>query len=199
MDFKQIIMSRYAVKKFNGKGIDNKKIDEILEMIRMAPSSFNIQPWKIKIITDQKLKEKLKAVSWNQEQVTSCSHLLVFCADSDIIGRINKLEAQLKQVGMPQESLQAYIGMMRGAFKDMDESKRLSWAQRQTYLPLENALLGAKALGFDSCPMEGFDAVQYSRILGLPKNIVPTALCAIGYADDTPKPKLRFAKEEVFF
>ena len=199
MDFKQIIMSRYAAKKFNGRTVEDKKIDELLEIIRMAPSSFNIQPWKIKIITDQKLKEKLRKVSWNQEQVTGCSHLLVFCADKDIMGKINKLESQLKQAGMPQESLRAYVDMMRGAFKEMDESKRLSWAQRQTYLPLENALLGAKALGFDSCPMEGFDAVQYSKILGLPKNLVPTALCAIGYADDTPKPKLRFAKEEVFF
>jgi len=199
MEFKEIVMSRYAAKKFDGKPLDQKKVDELLEIIRMAPSSFNIQPWKVKIVTDQKLKEQLKAASWGQEQVSSCSHLLIFCANSDVMGNIDKLDAQAKAAGMPDDARKAYVDMMQGAFKDTDEAYRLAWAQRQLYLALENALLGAKALGFDSCPMEGFDAAQYSKILGLPKNIVPTALCPIGVAVDKPKPKTRLPKEDVFF
>jgi nitroreductase/dihydropteridine reductase len=199
MEFKEIVQSRYAAKKFDGKPLDQKKVDELLEIIRMAPSSFNIQPWKVKIVTDQKLKEQLKAVSWNQEQVTTCSHLLVFCANSDIMGNIAKLDKQMQAAKMPDDARKAYVDMMQGAFKDTDEAYRLAWAQRQLYLALENALLGAKALGFDSCPMEGFDAEQYSKILGLPKNIVPTALCPIGFAADKPKPKSRLSKEDIFF
>ncbi len=199
MEFKEIVQSRYAAKKFDGKPLDQKKVDELLEIIRMAPSSFNIQPWKVKIVTDQKLKEQLKAVSWNQEQVTTCSHLLVFCANSDIMGNIAKLDKQMQAAKMPDDARKAYVDMMQGAFKDTDEAYRLAWAQRQLYLALENALLGAKALGFDSCPMEGFDAEQYAKILGLPKNIVPTALCPIGFAADKPKPKSRLSKEDIFF
>ena len=59
-------------------------INQLFEMIRLTPSSANIQPWKIKIITDQKLKEKLFPYSAKQKQVTTCSHLLVFCADIEI-------------------------------------------------------------------------------------------------------------------
>ncbi len=199
MEFKEIVQSRYATKKFDGKLLDQKKVDELLEIIRLAPSSFNIQPWKVKIVTDQKLKEQLKAVSWNQEQVTTCSHLLVFCANSDIMGNIAKLDKQMQAAKMPDDARKAYVDMMQGAFKDTDEAYRLAWAQRQLYLALENALLGAKALGFDSCPMEGFDAEQYAKILGLPKNIVPTALCPIGFAADKPKPKSRLSKEDIFF
>ena len=199
MDFKHIVISRYATKKFDGKKVDQKKVDELLEIIRMAPSSFNIQPWKIKVITDQQLKEHLKTASWNQEQITSCSHLLVFCANTDIMGNIDKLEAQMKAVGMPAESLNAYVKMMRDAFADTSDEYRLAWAQRQLYLALENALLGATALGFDSCPMEGFDAEQYAALLKLPKHLVPSALCPIGFAADKPKPKTRFPKEDIFF
>ena len=199
MDFKTIVSSRYATKKFDGKLIDQKKIDELCELIRMAPSSFNIQPWKIKIVSDKKLKEQLFPLSYNQEQVTSCSHLFVFCANTDVFGNIDKLEAQLRLSGMSEDSLKSYVKMMRGAFTDSSEDFRLSWAQRQLYLALENALLGAKWLGFDSCPMEGFDPAGYAKVLNLPKNLVPTALCALGFAVDKSKLKVRFAKGDVFF
>ena len=199
MDFKNIVLSRYATKKFDGKRIDQKKIDELFEIIRHAPSSFNLQPWKIKVITDLELRKKLQEASWGQEQVISCSHLLVFCADSNIAGLINRLEALLKHSGMPEQSLKGYVQMMRDFESGLTEEQRLAWSQRQTYLALENALLGAKALGFDSCPMEGFEPEKYAGILGLAKNIVPTALCAVGFAADKPHPKVRFAKEDVFF
>lgn len=199
MDFKQLVMSRYATKKFDGKTIAQNKIEELFEMIRFAPSSFNIQPWKIQVVADKETKQKIQAISWNQEQVTTCSHLLVFCANTDVLGNIKKLETQMNKSGAPQESTNAYIKMMTDFANSLSESDKLSWAQRQAYLALENALLGAKALGFDSCPMEGFSPTDAAKILNLPKNLVPTVLCPIGYAADKPRPKARFLKEEIFF
>jgi nitroreductase / dihydropteridine reductase len=81
----------------------------------------------------------------------------------------------------------------------MSPDQQLSWAQRMMFLAVSNAINGAKSLGFDSCPMEGFNAAEYSKILNLPENLVPTALVTIGYAADTPRPKFRLPKEEVFF
>ena len=80
----------------------------------------------------------------------------------------------------------------------MNEEQKKSWAQKQTYIALGNALNGAKALGFDSCPMEGFNPEEYSKILALPKNIIPSVLCAIGYAADEPPTKIRFEIDEIF-
>lgn len=194
MEFKKIVMERYATKLFNGEKLPESKVNELLEMVRYAPSSFNIQPWVVKVITDQKIKEKLTPVSMNQKQVESCSHLLVFCANKDIAGNIDKLEKLMKKAGAST----GYIDIMRGFDKSLSEEQKLSWAQRQTYLALGNALNGAKALGFDSCPMEGFDPQAYAKILDLPKNLVPTALCPIGYAADKQKGKLRFPREEIF-
>ncbi len=194
--FYEIVKQRYAVKKFSGRRIPEERLNELLEMVRLAPSSFNLQPWKVKVIADDETKKKLLEASYGQEQITTCSHLLVFCADTDIMGLYHRLEAQTKGAGK-SDNHDTYFGMMKGFVENMKENEKLTWAQRQVYLCLGNALNGAKALGFDSCPMEGFNAAEYSKILALPANLVPTALCPIGYAADTAKHKLRFAKEEV--
>ena len=198
MNFENIVQDRYATKLFDGNKIPEEKVNKLLELIRHAASSFNIQPWKIIVIKDQKLKEKLQPATWNQQQIPTCSHLLVFCADTDVAGNIDRLEKLMIENGANKESIKGYIDMMRGFEKGLSNEQRLSWAQRQTFLALGNALNGAKSLGFDSCPMEGFNPAEYSKILNLPKNIVPTALCPVGYAKDKQKDKLRFAKKDVF-
>ena len=198
MDFEEIVQERYATKMFDERKIPESKVKKLLEMVRYAPSSFNIQPWTIKIVSDQATREKLAPVSWNQPQITSCSHLLVFCANKDIAGHIDKLEKLMIKSGSKPEDIKPYIDMMRNFEKNLNDEQKLSWAQRQTYLALGNALNGAKSLGFDSCPMEGFDPQAYSKILNLPSNSVPTALCPIGYASDSPKPKIRLESEDLF-
>jgi nitroreductase / dihydropteridine reductase len=198
MEFEKIVTERYATKLFDGKKIPEDKLNMLLEIVRNAASSFGIQPWKILVIRDQKLKEKLKPASMNQPQITSSSHLLVFCANTDLAGNIKKLEQLMLSNGAKAEDIKGYIDMMNGFEKGFNENQKLQWAQRQLYLALGNAINGAKSLGFDSCPMEGFDPKAYSQILKLPDNIVPTALCTIGYAADKPKGKLRFSKEDVF-
>jgi nitroreductase len=199
MEFMKIVMSRYATKKFDGKKISEKKIDELLEMVRFAPSALNLQPWKIKLVTDQKTKDLLKPAAFNQEQVTTCSHLLVFCADPDYDSLIKRLGALLKKSGVPAETQKMITGMAAGFASPMSPEQRLAWSQAQTYLALGNALNGAKALGFDSCPMGGFDPKEFSRILKIPSPLVPTMLCPVGYAADKPMQKVRFAKEDIVF
>ena len=194
MEFEKIVHERYATKLFDGRKLPESKVNKLLELVRYAASSFNIQPWVVKIITDQKLKERLTPASMNQKQIESCSHLLVFCANKDIAGNIDRLEKLMKKFDASTE----YIEIMRGFDRSLSDEQKLAWAQRQTYLALGNALNGAKALGFDSCPMEGFDSEAYAKILNLPSNLVPAALCPIGYAADKSNQKLRFPKEEIF-
>lgn len=192
-------MKRYAVKKFDGRKVPAELFGKLQEIIRFAASSYNIQPWKVKVVTDQKLKDELMAASWGQPQIGTCSHLLVFCADTGIEGLIDGLQEQLSRTDMPSESLEGYVKLMQDFASGLKGEARLSWSQRQCYLALGNAINGAKSLGLDSCPMEGFDAKAYSRILKLPENLVPTVICPVGYAADKPRQKMRFPKEVVFF
>lgn len=196
--FEMIVHERYATKLFDSRTLPEEKVRKLFDIIRHAPSSFNIQPWKIMVIKEKSVKEKLLAASWNQPQITSNSHLLVFCADTNIKEHIDKLEQLMVKNGARPEKIKGSIQMMRDFEKNLTPEQKLSWAQRQTYLALGNAVNGAKSLSFDSCPMEGFAPEEYSKILNLPPNIVPTALCTIGYAADKPRQKVRFAAEDIF-
>jgi len=199
MEFADCVMQRYATKKFDGKKIPENKVNELLDLVRFAPSALNLQPWKIKIVTDQKIKEELKEVSNDQEQVTTCSHLLVFCADSDYDTLIKRLGALLGKNHVPDDVAKKITGMAAMFAKSMTKEQQAAWSQAQTYLALGNALNGAKALGFDSCPMGGFDPAGYTRILKIPKHLTPVMLCPIGYAADAQGPKVRYGREEIVF
>jgi nitroreductase len=199
MQFKDIVMQRYAVKKFDGKKVSEDLISELLELVRFAPSAINLQPWKIHIVTDQKVKEQLLPASYNQQQVTTCSHLLVFCADTDYDDLIRRLGILMQKEGVSPEMRKMVLDMARQFTAGMSTDQKRAWSQAQTYLALGNALNGAKSLGFDSCPMGGFDPAEYSRILKIPPHLVPVMLCPVGYAADKPMPKIRFPREEITF
>lgn len=199
MQFEECVMRRYATKKFDGRTIPEEKVNALLELVRFAPSALNIQPWKIKVITDKKVKETLRPVSFNQEQITTCSHLLVFCADADYSGMIKRLGALMTKNQLPKEVVDMVTGMASMFAENMTKEQQAAWSQAQTYLALGNALNGAKSLGFDSCPMGGFDPKEYSRILKIPANLTPVMLCPIGYAADKPGPKIRYPLSEIVF
>jgi nitroreductase len=199
MELSDCVMQRYATKKFDGRSVPQEKINQLIELVRYAPSAINLQPWKIKVITDPKVKEQLRTASHDQQQITTCSHLLVFCADTDYDDLILRLEALMKKNGVPAETVSFVIDMAKGFVNLMTPEQRAAWSQAQTYLALGNALNGAKSLGFDSCPMGGFNPKEYSRILKIPAHLVPVMLCPVGYAADKPMPKIRFPKEEIVF
>jgi nitroreductase/dihydropteridine reductase len=199
MEFKDIVMQRYATKKFDRKKIPEAKINELIELVRFAPSALNLQPWKIKIVIDQKVKDQLKAAAFGQEQVTTCSHLLVFCADPDYDDLMKRLDNLLQKNKVPDDARKIILGMASQFVTTMSPEQRFAWSQAQTYLALGNALNGAKALGFDSCPMGGFNPDEFTKILKIPKPLAPVMLCPVGYGADKPMPKMRFAKENIVF
>lgn len=198
MEFKQIVSSRYAVKKFDGKTVPKEKMDQLLEIIRLAPSSYNIQPWKIKVITDPKVKAQLTPVSYNQAQIESCSHLMVFCTDTNLDALVSELKGLMVTGGISAEVVEYYNDALTGKAKSMPEEKKVAWLKAQTIFAVSNALNGAKSLGLDSCPMEGFNPAAYSKILNLPANLIPIVLVPVGYAADKPSPKLRFPEKKIF-
>jgi nitroreductase len=192
-------MQRHATKKFDGRTIPEAKINELIDLIRYAPSGLNLQPWKIKIVVDQKLKEELLVATFNQQQIVTCSHLLVFCANTKVGELIQKVGGEMKAAGVPGKMLAMFFGIAENLILNLPTDAKVEWVKCQVYLALGNAVNGSKSLGFDSCPMSGFNPSEYSRILKIPEHLVPTILCPVGYAADKPMPKLRFPKEDILF
>ena len=199
MEFKDIVKQRYAAKNFDGKVIAEEKIEELLEIIRFAPSALNLQPWKIMVITDQKVKDELLPATFGQEQVKTCSLLLVFFANRNIDELIEKLGKIMKDAGIQDELIDTRVTISKNLFCSISPDEKLEWAKCQVYLALGNAVNGAKSLGLDSCPMTGFNPDEYTKILGIPTHLVPVAICPVGYGVDEPIPKTRFPKEDIFF
>jgi nitroreductase len=199
MDFKQLLMERYATKKFDGRDIGQDKLNSIIDMARYTPSAINLQPWKVKVIADRAMKEKLLPLAWNQQQVTTCSHLLIFCANTDYEGHIAMLISHMKAAGAPEENIKGMETFMGNFVKNMSPEHRFSEAQAHAFMAAVTAIYAAKSLGIDSCPMQGFDVAGVSKALGLPSNLVPALMVPLGYPADKPMPKFRFSKEEMTF
>lgn len=199
----QALSWRYATKKFDStKKLSSDQLDFIAEAIRMAPTSFGLQPFRLVVVEDQQLREQLKAVSWNQEQITSASHLLVFAVLKDIgekeINNYINLIASERNVNV--SDLEGFKGMMANLF-NLSVEQKIEWAKKQAYIALGVALLSAAESKIDACPMEGFTPSEYDRILGLEEKGLTTAvIMTIGYRaldDDYQKlKKVRLPKSE---
>lgn len=195
-----MVLARFNAKKFNEKKIDETKLNELFDIIRFAPSANNLQPWKIKVISDPAIKEKLMPaiMPFNQERVAMCSHLLVFCADMDLEGHWDRLEADMKEAGLPEEEI-THMAQVAKMIIGRSPEEKLERSQRDVFLAVGNAVNGAKSLGFDSSLMGGFNAKEFAHLLELPSSLVPTLMVAIGYASERPVKKVRFTKEDIFF
>jgi len=192
---------RFATKKFDtNKKVAGEDLGKILEAIRKAPTSFGIQPFHVFVVTDPEIRKEMRAVSWDQAQVTDASAILVFAARTDLSARIDAY-GELASGGDPTMtlSLKEHIDMMHASLDARTGEEKASWAGRQTYIALGFGLAAAAELGIDSCPMEGFDGVAVDKILGVPPYMHSLAYLAIGYRKEGPvRPKVRFPIEDLF-
>jgi nitroreductase len=198
------LLWRYAAKKFDpSRTIPEEIWHALAESLRLAPSSFGLQPWKFFVIRDRALKEKLLPHSWNQQQVVDASHVVVL-ARKAVVGEA-EAEAYLADMaqtrGVPLEKLAGFGNMMKGflAKPPLDLGE---WSTRQVYIALGQFMTAAALLGVDTCPMEGFLPDKYDEILGLPALGYHSVLvCPAGYraADDpyATMPKVRFPADQV--
>ena len=196
---------RYATKEFDStQKIPADTWSSLEESLVLTPSSFGLQPWKFISITDQAVKDSLVEHSWGQKQVAECSHMLIFCAKTEMNQK--DIEAWLQHLAqarnVSRESLDGYAGMMAGFFGNMDSAQTLSWAKNQVYIALGQLMSSAALLGIDACPMEGIIPSEYNRILNLnDSGYTTTVACPLGYRSENDKyqniPKVRFEKEQL--
>lgn len=197
---------RYATKKFDAsKKISTEDLNHLKEAVRLTSSAYGLQPYKVIIVENPELREKLLPAAYGQSQIIDASHLFII-ANQINIGN-TEIDAFIENVGetrgTPAESLAGYGGFMKKTINSLSEDARNNWTSKQTYLVLGNLLNAAAELKIDVTPMEGFNPAQVNEILGLEKlGLNASLLATIGYRheDDANQhlKKVRKSNDELF-
>ncbi len=185
-DFLDKLNARYATKAMNGEVVPQEKIDTILEAIRLVPTSSGLQPFEVFVITNRDVKAQIKAIAWNQAQVTDCSHLLVFAAwDTYTAERINHMFDLTNKIrGFENEGWENYRQMLLSTYPQKAAEENFQHAAKQTYIAFMAAMTQAEYEGVDCTPMEGFEPEALDKILGLhEKGLRSTLILPLGYRD----------------
>jgi len=185
MDFTQALTWRYATKQFDStKKLSEEQLTALLTDMNLTATSFGLQPFEIIVVTDPVVREKLRAVSWNQSQVVDASHLILLAVRTDVDESfVDAYIAHLAEVrGISVDAVKGYADMMKGFLSQHSVESLTVWAQKQAYIALGTLLASAAVREIDACPMEGFDANAVDDILGLTrKHLKSTVMCPVGY------------------
>lgn len=206
MNLIKSLVWRYATKKFDAsKKVSEEDITQLKRAIQLSASSYGLQLYKVMIIEDPEVREKLKAASWGQTQITDASHMFVFCHYNDVTP--NDIDAHIQDkanvIGANPKDMEGYGTFLKQALGAKSTDELQSWTAKQVYIALGNLLAACGELQIDACPMEGFDPVQYDEILGLnEKGLSATVVATVGYRSDEDETqdvkKFRKTMDELF-
>lgn len=197
---------RYATKKFNSeKKIAKSDLDILKESVRLSASSYGLQPYQVILLENEDLREEVKAVAWNQAQITEASDVLIFANITDpgtaeVQDYISNMAAVRE---IPEVSLKGFADMMNNAVGNLTPEAKENWTAKQTYIALGTLLSAAADLKIDATPMEGFDRDAVNKILELPEKGLSAALIVtLGYRHENDVTqhlkKVRKSNEELF-
>jgi nitroreductase/dihydropteridine reductase len=187
---------RHATKIFDdSKRVESDKIEKILESIRMTPTSFGLQPYKVYVIANKKLQQTLQEHAYNQPQIGTASHVLVFCRNTDLNQSLNEYTHNAKTAGVPEENINRFLEIVNGYRSKCTEQ----WANEQVFIALGFAMAACAELKVDSCAIGGFDPIKYDEVLQVPQNIKSSVVLPIGYRQQDPnRPKVNKNADQVF-
>lgn len=197
---------RYAVKRYKNISIAEVEMEQIMETIRLTPTSLGLQPFRVFHIESPEKRELCKPIFNNQPQSTEASHILVFAAftelnDEQIDSYINRISQTRNK---PVEELEGFKKTIQNFVKNMSPSEFIEWAKKQTYIALGMAMSTAAMLRVDSTPMEGFKHDELDVLLDLTSHkLTSSVVLAIGKRDSAndflaTAAKVRKSSSELF-
>lgn len=183
---KNALAWRYATQKYDPtKKVSEEDMQEILEAINSAPTSYGLQPFKLIRVKSDELRKRLRAVSYDQSPVTDASELIVFTVNRNMdIEHINSYMNRIVEVReVEREKLKRFEQNISGVLGTLSSAELIAWNTKQAYIGLGFGLVMAAHLGIDSTPMEGFQKEKYDEILELGDDHAVLVL-TFGYRSD---------------
>ncbi|MBL1319799.1 MAG: nitroreductase family protein [Methylophaga sp.] len=195
MNLKQAIVERRSVKHFDPEHVMTEaEINELMKYAILSPTAFNIQHWRFVQVQDKDKRQQVQDASWGQVQVTEASLLLILCAD------LNAWEKQPERYwqNAPEEVQGFLLPAIADYYTNHHQAQR-DECFRSSSIAAISIMLMAKELGYDSCPMDGFDFDKVAKIINLPHDHIITMMITIGKRTEDARPRGgQLALDEVF-
>ncbi|MEZ6197112.1 MAG: nitroreductase family protein [Planctomycetota bacterium] len=193
MEFDDVLRLRRSVKRFDPEHrLDDEDLKRLFAAVALTPSSFNMQNWHFVAVRDPEVKERLCAAAWNQPQVKEAALVVV------LAGRLEAWRDYARYLRKaPAEVRDNLAGMIRGFYEGKDELA-MQEACRSVGLAGMTMMLAARNLGWESCPMIGYDPIKVAEIVGLPAECPPLMMVTIGRGSAPPRPRMGLLDFEEF-
>ena len=176
MKTQQAIETRRAIKHYDANHkMSQEDIKQLLSLATLSPTAFNIQNWRFVVVDDETLRQDIRAASWDQAQVTDASLFIILCADL----KAWEKEPERYWVNAPQDVQDFIVPAIDHYYRGKDQVQR-DEAMRSCGIAAQTLMLAAKSMGYDSCPMDGFDFDKVAELIQLPDDHIVTLFVAIG-------------------
>ncbi len=185
MDTQLAIQSRRSVKQFDpAHQMTEPDIEKLLSLAILSPTAFNIQHWRFVRVRNNELRQQIRKLAWDQAQVTDASLLIVLCAD---LNAWNKQPERYWR-SAPQAAQDFLLPAIAQYYHGKPQTQR-DETMRSCGIAAQTIMLAAKSMGYDSCPMDGFDFEQVGKLINLPEDHVISMFIAIGKALQPAQPR----------
>ncbi len=185
MDTFAAIEARRAVKHYDPEhAMSADEEQKLLSAALLAPTAFNIQNWRFVVVKDKALRAKIREAAWDQAQVTDASMLIVLCADLKSWAK----DPARYWKNAPDFARDMLVPMIPQYYDGREEVQR-DEAMRSCGIAAQTLMLAAKAMGYDSCPMDGFDYDAVGKLINLPEDHAVAMFVVIGKATKPAWPR----------
>ena len=184
----EVVKARRATQGFNSDPVPDELLTQILELALLAPSGYNLQPWRFIVVKEEEARKRLRKAAMNQPKVEEAPVVVIACADPNSwktdIDRVIKLAKETGQIKDDKvaESMKANVS------KSLSAGDNKLWASKQTMIAFTQLMLVAESFGLDTAPMEGFYEDQVKEQFEIPADLTVLALLAIGHAGKPDRP-----------
>jgi len=185
MDTIQAIKERRAIKHYDANHrMSEAEQRQLIELAMLAPTAFNLQHWRFVVVEDMEVRKRIRAVAWDQAQVTDASMLVILCANKNAWA-----ESPERLWANAPQAVQDFLVPAIGQYYAGREQVQRDECMRSCGLAGATLMLAAKSMGYDSCPMDGFDFDKVAEIIGLPEGHLISFMIAIGKGTQPAWPK----------
>lgn len=183
MDVLEAIEERRSIKTFdpNHRMLD-KEIEKLISLAMLSPTAFNLQHWRFVVVTDPELRQEIRQHAWDQAKVTDSSLLIVLCADLKAWQKNPERYWSNLPDYYPKDEITADLNAYYGGKETVERDE----AFRSCGIAAQTIMLAAKGMGYDTCPMDGFDFDKVAKTINLPHDHAISMMIAVGKATKPP-------------